>query len=397
MKAKKALSLLMTAALAVTMLAGCGGGRGTEEAAQTADTSEAPAAVEETAENESTEDAKTAEPAEAEEAAETPSAGGGVVGVALPWLGTQNWAEAEVMFKEQLEAAGYEAIIQAADQKVPQQQQQIESMIENGAQVIVVGPVDGSQLGSVLEKAKDAGVYVIGYDRLLENTTGVDGVVQFGSVKTGELQAQALLQGLEELKGEAPYNIELFGGGPADPNAPNFFTGAMSVLQPLIDDGTLVVVSGQTDFPQCAPVDWDNSKAQSRMDAILAGNYSDIEIDGVLSPNDGIARAIITSCENAGQPIPVVSGLDAENESVEWVWSSRQYSTVAKPTNALVAETVSIIDSLLSGNGMPETDVTANNGVIDVPIYELPPVVVTKDNAKEVFADDPDRLALLTD
>ena len=249
----------------------------------------------------------------------------------------------------------------------------------------------------MLEKAKDAGVYVIGYDRLLENTTGVDGIVQFGSVKTGELQAQALLQGLEELKGEAPYNIELFGGGPADPNAPNFFKGAMSVLQPLIDDGTLVVVSGQTDFTQCATVDWDNSKAQSRMDAILAGNYSDIEIDGVLSPNDGIARAIITSCENAGQPIPVVSGLDAENESVEWVWSGRQYSTVAKPTNALVGETVSIIDSLLSGNGMPATDVTANNGVIDVPIYELPPVVVTKENAKEVFADDPDRMALLTD
>ena len=392
MKAKKAFSLLMTAALTTAMLTGCGGGRGTEEAVQTAETpADAPAAEEEAAEAEST------EAAEPEEAAENTSAGGGIVGVALPWLGTQNWAEAEVMFKEQLEAAGYEAIIQAADQKVPQQQQQIESMIENGAQVIVVGPVDGSQLGSVLEKAKDAGVYVIGYDRLLENTTGVDGIVQFGSVKTGELQAQALLQGLEELKGEAPYNIELFGGGPADPNAPNFFKGAMSVLQPLIDDGTLVVVSGQTDFTQCATVDWDNSKAQSRMDAILAGNYSDIEIDGVLSPNDGIARAIITSCENAGQPIPVVSGLDAENESVEWVWSGRQYSTVANPTNALVGETVSIIDSLLSGNGMPATDVTANNGVIDVPIYELPPVVVTKENAKEVFADDPDRMALLTD
>ena len=389
MKAKKALSLLMTAVLAATMLTGCGGGRGTEEASQTA--------ADTTADVEKTAEAGNAETAEAEDAAGTSSTGGGIVGVALPWLGTQNWAEAEVMFKEQLEAAGYEAIIQAADQKVPQQQQQIESMIENGAQVIVVGPVDGSQLGSVLEKAKDAGVYIIGYDRLLENTTGVDGVVQFGSVKTGELQAQALLQGLEELKGEAPYNIELFGGGPADPNAPNFFTGAMSVLQPLIDDGTLVVVSGQTDFTQCATVDWDNSKAQSRMDAILAGNYSDIEIDGVLSPNDGIARAIITSCENAGQPIPVVSGLDAENESVEWVWSGRQYSTVAKPTNALVAETVSIIGSLLSGNGMPATDVKANNGVIDVPIYELPPVVVTKDNAKEVFADDPDRMALLAD
>lgn len=388
MKAKKAVSLLLATVLAATMLTGCGGGRGTETTDQTTDT---PADAGETDEAENTEDAGT------EEVADTPSAGGGIVGVALPWLGTQNWAEAEVMFKEQLEAAGYEAIIQAADQKVPQQQQQIESMIENGAQVIVVGPVDGSQLGSVLEKAKDAGVYVIGYDRLLENTTGVDGVVQFGSVKTGELQAQALMQGLKDLKGEPPYNIELFGGGPADPNAPNFFTGAMSVLQPLIDDGTVVVVSGQTEFTQCATADWDNSKAQSRMDTLLAGHYSDIEIDGVLSPNDGIARAIITSCENAGQPIPVVSGLDAENESVEWVWSGRQYSTVAKPTNALVGETVSIIDSLLGGNGMPETDVTANNGVIDVPIYELAPVVVTKDNAKEVFADDPDRLALLKD
>ncbi len=390
MKAKKVSALLLSAALAVSVLAGCGGGRGTEEAAAPAADSTEAADAADTAEAAPVEDA-------AEESAEAPAAGGGVIGVALPWLGTQNWAEAEVMFKEQLEAAGYEPIIQAADQKVPQQQQQIESMIENGAKVIVVGPVDGSQLGSVLEKAKDAGVYVIGYDRLLENTTGVDGVVQFGSVKTGELQAEALLQGLKDLKGEAPYNIELFGGGPADPNAPNFFTGAMSVLQPLIDDGTLVVVSGQTDFTQCATVDWDNAKAQSRMDAILAGNYSDIEIDGVLSPNDGIARAIITSCENAGQPIPVVSGLDAENESVEWVWSGRQYSTVAKPTNALVAETVSIIDSILSGNGMPATDVTANNGVIDVPVYELPPVVVTKDNAKEVFADDPDRLALLKD
>ncbi len=388
MKAKKIVSMLMTVAVAVSVLTGCGGGR-TAEPTSVADTAK-------TAETEKTDSKPTGNSSESN-ASEGNSSKGGVVGVALPWLGTQNWAEAEVMFKEQLEAAGYETIIQAADQKVPQQQQQIESMIENGANVIVVGPVDGTQLGSVLEKAKDAGVYVIGYDRLLENTTGVDGIVQFGSVKTGELQAQALLQGLEELKGEAPYNIELFGGGPADPNAPNFFKGAMTVLQPLIDDGTLVVVSGQTEFTQCATADWDNSKAQSRMDAILAGNYSDIEIDGVLSPNDGIARALITSCENAGQPIPVVSGLDAENESVKWVWSGKQYSTVAKPTNALVAKTVSIIDSLLAGNGMPETDVTANNGVIDVPVYELPPVVVTKDNAKEVFADDPDRMALLTE
>ena len=101
MKAKKAVSLFMTAVLTAAALTGCGGGRGTEETAQTAD---APAAAAETPEAGSGEEA---EPAETGEEAGTPSAGGGVVGVALPWLGTQNWAEAEVMFEEQLEAAGY--------------------------------------------------------------------------------------------------------------------------------------------------------------------------------------------------------------------------------------------------------------------------------------------------
>ena len=376
---KKLFALLLALVMVLSMTA-CGGGR----------TEPAPAAT-----------TPAAQPAEADSSAdEAPTAAGGfeagaTIGVSLPWLGTQNWKEAEEMFKTELEAAGFKPIIQAADNKVPTQQQQIESMIQNGAKVIVVGPIDGTQLGAVLEEAKAAGVYVIGYDRLLENTTGVDGVVQFGSVKTGELQAQALLDGLKAMKGEGPWNIELFGGGPADPNAPNFFKGAMSVLQPLIDDGTLTVVSGQTDFTQCATMDWDNSKAQARMDSLLSGFYSDKEIHGVLSPNDGIARAIITSCEQAGQAIPAISGLDAENESVEWVWSGRQYSTIAKPTDALVAQTIEIIKSLQAGNGMPATDVQVNNGKIDVLVYELPPVVVTKDNAKEVFANDAGRLALL--
>ena len=372
---KKLIAMLLALVMVLSLTA-CGGGR-----TETPATEAAPAAdaVEETA----------------AAAAEGGIEAGATIGVSLPWLGTQNWKEAEEMFKTELEAAGFKPLIQAADNKVPQQQQQIESMIENGAKVIVVGPIDGTQLGAVLEQAKEAGVYVIGYDRLLENTTGVDAVVQFGSVQTGVLQAEALLEGLKAMKGEGPWNIELFGGGPADPNAPNFFKGAMSVLQPLIDDGTLTVVSGQTDFTQCATLDWDNSKAQARMDSLLSGFYSDKEIHGVLSPNDGIARAIITSCEQAGQEIPAISGLDAENESVEWVWAGRQYSTVAKPTDALVAQTIEIIKSLQAGNGMPATDVKVNNGKIDVLVYELPPVVVTKDNAKEVFANDPGRLELL--
>lgn len=333
-------------------------------------------------------------------ASESEGAAGGfaadaVIGVSLPWLGTQNWKEAQDLFTTQLTDAGFEPLVQAADNKVPQQQQQIEAMIERGAEVIVVGPIDGTQLGGVLEQAADAGIAVIGYDRLIENTTAVDAVVQFGSIRTGELQGQSLLDGLAASGAEAPYNIELFGGGPADPNAPNFFTGAMSVLQPKIDDGTLVVVSGQTDFTQAATPDWDNAKAQARMDSLLSGNYSDKPVHGVLSPNDGIARAILTASEQAGMDLPVVTGLDAENESLVSIWEGKQWSTVAKPTSDLVGETVELIQALQRGEELPAPDETAANGKKDVAVYQLDPVVVTKDNAREVFADDAARLELL--
>lgn len=320
------------------------------------------------------------------------------IGVALPWLGTQNWKEAETMFTAQLTTAGFKPLVQAADSKVTQQQQQIEAMIEKGAKVIVVGSVDGTQLGSVLEKAKASGVSIIGYDRLIQNTAAVDAVVQFGSVKTGEMQGQSLLDGLKERKGSGPYNIELFAGGPADANAPDFFKGAMSVLQPKIDDGTLKLVSGQKEFTQVATADWDNAKAQSRMDSLLSGFYSGKKVDGVLSPNDGIARAILTSCKQAGYTtadLPVVDGLDAENESLISIWKGEQYSTTAKPTDKLVGKTVDLIKSLQKGEALPAPSAMTNNKTIDVAVYQLDPIIVTKANAKAVFANDPDRLKLL--
>ncbi len=320
-----------------------------------------------------------------------------VIGVSLPWLGTQNWAEAESMFKTELEANGFQAVVQAADNKVPQQQQQIEAMIEQGAKVLVVGPIDGTQLSSVLERAAEDGIFIIGYDRMIENTEAVDGVVQFGSVLTGKFQGEALLQGLAEKKGDAPYNIEIFAGGPADPNAKLFYDGAMEVLQPKIDDGTLVVVSGQTDFTQVATQDWDNGKAQARMDSILAGNYSDKEIHGVLAPNDGIARAIITASEDAGQELPVTSGLDAEDESIKWIAQGRQYSTIAKPTQDLVAATIDIIKALQAGEGMPAPSEMVDNGVKEVGVYALEPTVITQANLKDFFANDPARLTIIED
>ncbi|MEZ5086435.1 MAG: substrate-binding domain-containing protein [Tessaracoccus sp.] len=174
-------------------------------------------------------------------------------------------------------------------------------------------------------------------------------------------------------------------GWPRGSNATLFFQGAMEVLQPKIDDGTLTVVSGQTEFTQVATQDWDNAKAQARMDSILAGNYSgDTQLHGVLSPNDGIARAILTSNEQGGRDLPVVTGLDAENESVKWIADGRQYSTVASPPTARRPHRQTI-QALQSGEGLPEPDVTANNGgTKDVGIYQLDPIVVTQDNIRSL-------------
>jgi len=336
---------------------------------------------------------------ESSESSATQTAGGfpadSVIGVSLPWLGTQNWAEGLDEFTAQIKAAGMTPLVQQADNKVPQQQSQIEAMIERGAKVIVVAPIDGSQLGTVLEKAKAAGIVVIGYDRLIQNTEAIDAVVQYGSVEIGRVQGQALLDGLKARKGDGPYNIELFGGGPADPNAPNFFQGAMEILQPKIDDGTLKVVSGQTTFEQAATLDWDNAKAQARMDTLLSGFYADKEIDGVLSPNDGIARAILTAAAQAGKDEPVVDGLDAENESIVSIWEGHQYETTDKPTKALVSATMELVIASQKGEPWAEPTGKADNGKIEVPLYELTPVAVTKENAKEVYANDPARLALL--
>lgn len=194
--------------------------------------------------------------------------------------------------------------MQFANNGVSEQQNQISTMITSGAKVIIVGAVDGAQLGTQLQQAKDAGAVIIAYDRLLTNTKAVDYYVAYDNFKVGELQGQALLNGLKAKKPSGPYNVELFAGSPDDANSKVFFDGAMSVLKPKIDDGTLKVVSGQADFTKAVTQDWKPENAQRRMDSLLSGSYASATLDGVLSPNDTLARAILTSVKSAGKPTP---------------------------------------------------------------------------------------------
>lgn len=312
------------------------------------------------------------------------------IGVALPQKTSENWVLAEKLFNDGLSEAGFKPDVQFANGGVSEQQNQISAMITKGAKVIIVGAIDGAQLGTQLKQAKDSGAAIIAYDRLLLNTENVDYYVAYDNFKVGELQGQALLDGMKAKKPAGPYNIELFAGSPDDANAKVFFDGAMSVLQPKIDDGTLKVLSGQTSFEQAVTQGWKAENAQRRADTLLTGSYGTASLDGVLSPNDTLARAVLTSVKAAGKPLPVITGQDSEVESVKSIMAGEQYSTINKDTRKLVEHAITMVKDLQAGK-TPEIndDESYNNGVKTVPAYLLEPVIVTADNVKTAYTDDP--------
>jgi len=321
-----------------------------------------------------------------------------LIGVSLPSKTSENWVLAGGLFEKGLKKAGFTGDVQYAGASAPvkDQQDQISAMVTKGAKVIIIGPADGGQLGTQVKAAHDSGAIVIAYDRLILNTKDVDDYVAYDNEKVGELQGQALLDGMKAKKPTGPYNIELFSGSSDDANSKVFFGGAMKILQPKIDDGTLVVVSGQTDIKQTATAGWKAENAQSRMDTILTSKYGSKTLDGVLSPNDTLARAIITSVKAAGKPIPIVTGQDSEPESVKSIMAGEQYSTINKDTRNLVKQAIKMVSELQKGEKADVNDTKSyDNGVKVVPAFLLPPLIVTKANAAEAYANDP-TLAPLT-
>ncbi|MET8250535.1 sugar-binding protein [Micromonospora sp. NPDC005197] len=321
-----------------------------------------------------------------------------LIGVALPAKTSENWVLAGDLFTNGLKEAGFQGDVQyaGASTTVADQQAQITAMVTKGAKVIVIGATDAAQLSTQVAAAHQAGVKVIAYDRLIKNTPDLDYYVAFDNFKVGQLQGQALLDGMKAKKPNGPYNIELFSGSPDDNNAGVFFDGAMSVLKPEIDKGTVVVASGQKDVKQTAIQGWKAEGAQARMDQLLTSTYGGKTLDGVLSPNDTLARAILTSVKGAGKPIPVVTGQDSEVESVKSIVAGEQYMTINKDTRNLVKETINMVKALQAGNAPQVNDTKSyNNGSKVVDTFLLPPVAVTKANAAEAYANDP-KLAPLT-
>jgi ABC-type xylose transport system, periplasmic component len=237
---------------------------------------------------------------------------GALVGVTMPTKSSERWINDGNNVKAALEKLGYKVDLEYAENDIPTQVNQLENQITKGAKLLIIASIDGTAITSQLQEAADKHIPVIAYDRLLRNSPNVDYYATFDNAKVGVEQATSLLVGLGLKKedgtdgtAKGPFNVELFAGSPDDNNATFFFNGAMTVLQPYIDKGTLVVKSGEKDFKTIAILRWDPATAQKRMEDLLTKTYTGgTKVQGVLSPYDGLSIGILSALKSDGYGTP---------------------------------------------------------------------------------------------
>jgi len=338
---------------------------------------------------------QTAEPAE--EAADSSN----LVGVAMPTKDLQRWNQDGENMKAELEAAGYTVDLQYGANDIATQVSQIENMIANGCKALVIAAIDGDSLGTVLAQAKEAGIPVIAYDRLIMNSDAVSYYATFDNWLVGVKQGEYIETALDLANaGDKTFNIEYITGDPGDNNINFFFDGAMSVLQKYVDAGTLVCPSGQEatlkedgsyDKAVVATANWDTAAAQSRFENILSSFYADgKQLDAVLASNDstacGVENALAASYTN--DVYPVITGQDCDIAIMKNLVEGKQAVSIFKDTRTLAAKTVEMVDALMKGTEPPVNDTeTYDNGTGVIPSFLCEPVACTADNYQELLID----------
>jgi len=271
-----------------------------------------------------------------------------------------------------------EILYSNADQDAAEQQSQADAALTNGANVLVLDPVDSASAASIVTKAAAAGVPVISYDRLILDAP-VDYYVSFDNEKVGTLQGQALLDKLTA-DGNAGKTIVMINGSPTDNNATLFKKGAHSVL-----DGK-VEIGAEYDTP-----DWSPDKAQDQMDQAITKLGKDGFV-GVLAANDGTGGGAIAAMKGAGidPKTRPTTGQDAELAAIQRILLGEQFMTVYKAIKLEAEAAAELAVALARGEDPPSslTLTTVNNGNKDVDSILLAPVAVTIDNIQDTVVAD---------
>ncbi|MCL1987684.1 MAG: sugar-binding protein [Firmicutes bacterium] len=323
------------------------------------------------------------------------SGGDGVtIGVSMPTQDLQRWNQDGQNLQRLLIERGFEVNLQFGGNDVPTQVAQLENMIASGADVLVVAAIDGDSLTEVLGQAESAGIPVIAYDRLIMNTSAVTYYATFDNFLVGVLQGEFLRDALDLPNQPGPFNIEFFTGDPGDNNINFFFPGAMSVLQPFLDDGTLVSPSGQTAITEVATIGWSTENAQTRMENLIALNNltpGGTPLHAVLASNDSTANGVTNALITAGftpENFPIITGQDADIVSVRNMIAGTQAMSVFKDTRVLAENVADMVAQIVNGETVTINNTTDyDNGVFVVPTYLSVPIVATIDNYRELLID----------
>ena len=316
------------------------------------------------------------------------------IGIFMPSKNEPRWTQDSDSLMRQLQNKGYKVEIKNAEDSVESQISQIDEMINGGCDILVIAAIDGTRLKDVLQKAYDKKIKVIAYDRLIMDSPHVDYYVTFDNFEVGRLQGEYLESALDLKNSEGPFYIEIFAGSPTDNNAVFFYDGAMSVLRQYIDNGKLIVRSGEIERTETAIDEWLRDIAKARMTELLNVYYGDgAELHAILSPNDGFAVGIIDALKEFGfggeeKPYPLLTGQDSDIENIKAILNGEQSMSVFKDTRELADRTFRMIDDMLLKKSPDTNDSeTYNNNIKIVPTYMCKPVLVTKDNYKTILID----------
>ena len=374
---KKILALILAGAMMLSMGA-CSNNAPAEKPAETPAAPAAPAAP--------------ATPAAPAETPAAPSAEGKTVGVAMPTQSSERWIKDGANMKAQLEALGYEVELQYAEDDVQMQVSQIENMIASGVDCLVIASIDSVALTGVEAQAKAAGIPIIAYDRLLMETDAVSYYASFDNEGVGRAIGEYIETAKDLANATEPLTIEFFMGSPDDNNAVLLYNGVMKVLQPYLDNGTLVCKSGRTSFDETCILRWSQETAQKNCEDYLAGFYADEDLDICCTAFDGFAYGCRSALEGAGYKLgenwPLITGQDAELMATKNIISGYQTMSIAKDTRTLAEKCVTMVNAVLSGAEPEINDTTTyNNGVFVVPSYLCTPVAVDANNYQAVLVD----------
>ena len=318
------------------------------------------------------------------------SASAATIGVAMPTQDLQRWNQDGENMKTQLEEKGYEVDLQWGGNDIPTQVNQVENMIAGDVDVLVIASIDGDSLGTALEAAKEKGIPVIAYDRLIMNTDAVSYYATFDNYLVGKTQGEFLRDALDLDNADGPFNMEIITGDPGDNNVNFFYGGAMDVLKPYIEAGKIVVPSGQIEKEEVATANWATDAAQNRFENILSSNYADVtNLDAVLASNDSTALGVLNAlAANYTGEAPIITGQDCDKPNVPYIVDGTQTMSVFKDTRTLAAQVVEMVDAIVNGTEVPVNDTeTYDNGTGIIPSFLCEPVAVTTENYKEVLID----------